>query len=116
MKILQEIPDYLDDNGEGDEGCQVVESTIGELGKLKTGTACGTVGNTCFSSFLNRGWNDRLVCGWYRKDENSVWGMFHIECNIEESNLISDLASEAEGSLRVNGSSLREGFMEFEIE
>lgn len=116
MKILKNIPAYLDDNCEGDEGCQVIVSTIKELGELKTGTVCGLVGNTCFSSLLNNGWGDRIASGWYHKESNSVWGMFHIQCNMKEAELISGLVGKADGSLRVNGPSLKKGFVEFEIE
>ena len=108
----EEIDLALDDNGESEEGCIAIESTTTELAAKKTGTCCGIVGNHCFTA-LPPG---RLVRGWYDPKDNVFMGMIHIECTEDESERIEELAGEAEGSLRASGSSLWNGFCEFEIE
>lgn len=108
-----EIDLALDDNGEADEGCIAVESSTTELATKKTGTCCGYDGNHCFDALPS----GRLVRGWYDPKDNVFVGMVHIECTTdEEADRIEELASNAEGSLRNSGSSLWEGFYEFEIE
>lgn len=109
----EEIDLALDDNGESGEGCIAIESTTTELTVRKTGTLCGIDGNKCFSALPS----GRFVRGWYDSRENVFMGMIHIECTTdEEADRIEELASNAEGSLRSNGSSAWEGFWEFEIE
>ena len=124
MKVLtrEQIDSFLDYDTDlktgiicqEDEGFIAVESTIGELSNLNVGTTCGTVRNKCFTKF-NKFFN-RKVRGWYSSSNSEVDGMFHIECNEQESEEIEELAGINNGSLRASGESLLNGFYEFEIE
>ena len=112
-----EIDVALDDNGEADEGCVAIETTVGELAALGAQTVCGESGNCCFAELAKQGFADRFARGWFYRAENEVWGMFHIECADEaEAEAISEIAYEGGGSLRPSGKSLWGGFWEFEIE
>lgn len=113
----QEIDTFLDDNGEAEDGCVAIEATIGELAKCDVGTLCGTIGNKAFAnSELVARFGKRVVKGWFLKEENSLMGMIHIECNGNEARRIETLISQSNGSLRPNGKSLLDGYYEFENE
>lgn len=119
MKILDEVPNFLDDNGESEEGYVVVETTIDELAQLNIGTCCGITGNTAFVALKNEGFGTSRVIGWYNAKTKDVMGMIHIEISDEyQADKISDIAYDAGGggSLRSNGKSRKNGFYEFEIE
>jgi len=104
-------------DGEGDYGCIAVESSVGELGGVGAGTICGDVGNSCFKALADAGYAGRSVRGWYNAKENSVYGMFHIQCYDEQdAEKISEITESAGGSLRPEESSIFLGFWEFEIE
>ena len=112
MRILNGI-DYafLDNNGEPDEGCIAIEASVYELANKHTGTLCGTEGNECFIE-IAKGHPNRLVRGWYDKEENVMVGMIHIQCTEEEAETIEDLAEHAGGSLRPSGASCWNKFYE----
>ncbi|MFW9871781.1 MAG: hypothetical protein ACFFG0_01680 [Candidatus Thorarchaeota archaeon] len=110
-----EISMFFSDDSFEDYDCVAIESTIKKLSDLKAGTACGIIGNQCFKSLVQK-FGERKCRGWYNKDENSFWGMFHIEVkNQTEADEIEELTEEGRGSLRENVR-LNDGFWEFEIE
>jgi hypothetical protein len=117
----EEIEFALDDNGESEEGCIAVESSILELSNEKVGTCCGMEGNSAFTALCVIFLKDdltRLVRGWYDKKDKVMCGMVHIQCENEKmAEKISEAAHDiGDGSLRVNDRSRWEGFYEFEIE
>lgn len=113
-----EVDQALDNNGESEEGCYPVEMTVKELRQANASTCCGSIGNNCFHQIAQ--FDDRLVRGWFAPEfddsEAQVQGMFHIECNEAEAQIISDSVGRVGGSLRPSGRSLWAGFWEFEIE
>ena len=113
----QEIYEALADNGEEEEGCIAIETTIGELANLGASTLCGITGNNCFQTLADKGYDKRKCRGWYDLVTKDVCGMFHIKIQTDKTaEKISSMAGEAGGSLRYSGDSLWNGFKEFEIE
>ena len=119
----EESATALDDNGEAEEGCVAVEATVAELAKLGVSTVCGSSDNRAFQELSAEGYGKRRCRGWYlAKDlsktgnDQTVWGMFHIEVSEEEAERAERVVSRAGGSLRASGPSLWNGFHEFEIE
>ena len=113
----EEINTALDDNGEKEEGCIAIETTVQELADLGVGTCCGHTGNQVFKVLADKGYKHRKCRGWYDESGKVVVGMFHIKIQTDNTaEKIENIASKAGGSLRLNGDSLWEGFKEFEIE
>lgn len=131
----EEIEEALDDNGESEAGYIAVETTVQELADLGVGTACGSVPNQTFKALADKGYGHRKCRGWFNRAPTplppgesetfpkgitfgpEVSGMFHIKIQTDKTaEKIERIASDAEGSLRFEGPSNWDGFMEFEIE
>lgn len=112
----EEVDFALDENDEDEEGFIPIESSIKEFSHMGVSTCCGKEKNYCFDDLFDCGFGDRVIRGWYNEETKEVAGMVHIEAVENDGELISELASFSGGSLRFNGKSMWEGFMEFEIE
>lgn len=110
-------PEFLDNNGENEEGCIIVETSLKELTENQISTCCGYKGNKAFQPIYELA-GDRTVIGWYDPNTNEMVGMIYIEGTEEEGETFSELAYENGdgGSLRYSRKSMKEGFLEFEIE
>lgn len=103
------------------EGYQAVDITIGELAALGAGTVCGSVGNKCFTFMVPKYEKRKVKCWFHPNEPNgcgpSVNGMVHIKVQTETTaEKIEHLADKGGGSLRFEGESVFEGYMEFEVE
>ena len=109
MKILKEdeYEQFLDYNGEDDEGCKVIESTIAELAQHKT----AMIYDNSAERLYDRGFGDRLVRGWGNIEQEPwfMMGMIQIQAKESESDILEKLSG-----LRFSGESLWDGFLEFE--
>lgn len=110
----EEINEFLDYNGESDEGAIAVATTIKDLSLLNVGTDCGKLNNACFTGMGK--FSNRKIKGWLLADEAVMMGMIHIQCDESEAKEIERLAEYNGGSLRASGPSLLNGFYEFENE
>ena len=54
----------LDDNCDSEDGAIAFEATVKELADLDTGTACGSVGNSCFKALDDHGYGSIMCRGW----------------------------------------------------
>ena len=104
---LTEIVQFLDNNGELDEGAIAIKTTIKELIMLNAGTTC--CGKSCFGKAI--AFHDREVKGWYIQKDKEMVGMIHIQCTEKEAEIL-----EIAIGIRSNGESLLNGFWEFEDE
>jgi hypothetical protein len=122
--IPEEIAAALDINGEPDEGCVAVEATVNELAKLGVRTVGGHSDNDTFRELADSGFGKRKCRGWYLakdlseggKDDQTMWGKFHVEVSEELADKVEHIAKRAGGSLRLLGPSTWPGFHEYEIE
>lgn len=108
---------YLDDNGESEEGCKAIGTTIAKLAAQQVGTVCGAKNNQTFQALNQAGFGNKKVVGWYHLQDHQIWGMVHIEATPEEAEQIEKIAEQAHGSLRYDTQSARlPGYQVFEIE
>jgi len=73
MKTIP-VPNFLDDNGESEDDCIAVETSLKELAQKQTSTCCGCRGNRAFQAVFNE-MGDRQVVGWHDPTTNKMYGM-----------------------------------------
>lgn len=94
-----------------------METTFGELAELGYRTRCGSLENKAFKAVSDAGFSDRIVRCWVNESDKFVSGVVMVSMsNHDEALRIEDAAFSAGGSLRFNGDSPVEGFLEFEVE